>query len=457
MAHDPKTTQKFAAFIVETPASAVPEPSLVAVERAFFDLVGVAMGGAVEPPCRIMQTLVLEKGSRPEAQVIGTSFRTTVADAAYLNGTAAHALDFDDVGGFGHPSSSLVPSLLALGESCGSSGAELVDAYAIGFEVGVVLCSGYNQYERCFHSTGVFGSLASAAAGARLMKLSVGQTMHALAIASSMASGIGRNAGSMTKPLHGGLAARNGVEAVIMARAGFTGAPDLFEAKQGFCEAFLGDNRYDLKAMAAKLGNPFKAATTLGIKSYPTCFGASNAIDAMLHMKQLHGFGVDDIEAIEVSGVTYLSPIARFPDPADGMQAKFSVEHALAVAAMAGEIRIQHFDDEFVNSAQMRALRAKVRVLISARWNPNIMYGTEDGTPVTVILKDGRKLSHHVLKDMSLGKPKNPVSEEKLAEKFRDNVQRVLPAGGNLNAIVTEFRNLRGMADIRTGMGLLAV
>ena len=212
--------------------------------------------------------------------VLGTDTRTSALDATLINGTASHALDYDDVSGVmgGHPSVMLVPPLLALGEMLGSSGRDVALAYVVGYETECRIARGvhFHHYDKGWHPTATLGIFGTVAAAARLLRLSVEQTAVALGLAASLASGLKANFGTMTKPLHVGHSARNGLFAALMVREGFTANPGAFEHKQGFLDVFNGPGTYDTARMLADWYAPFECdgGAEPGLKPYPCCGSA---------------------------------------------------------------------------------------------------------------------------------------------------------------------------------------
>ena len=443
-------TRDIARFVAETPDDRIPAAAIEAAKRSCFDAVGVLLAGSTQPVGEAIRRYARARGGNEEATVLGAGFKTSVTEAALTNGTQAHALDFDDMGAYGHPTVPILPALLALGEWCGSTGRQVLTSYCIGFEVGTTIykVGRYNQYERSFHSTPIFGTVAAAAASSRLVGLDVEQTTAALGIAASEASGVGRNNGTMVKPLHAGLAARNGVTAALLAKEGFLAAPDVYEAKQGFCEAFFGDNRYDMERIVASLGNPFKAEDSIIIKKYPCCGGNHSALDAVLGLIREHDLRYDDVEQVEVQAMTYTSPVLRYPEPKTGLNGKFSIQHAVGAALLDGRVSIEHFTDEAVRDPRLREAAAKVKTEVMARWDPRFMYGETDANPVVIRLKDGRVLSKTVGRHDLRGAPTNPLSTNELVAKFRANAGLVLKNGTALDRAVETWIDLERVADV---------
>ena len=232
--------------------------------------------------------MVREQGGSTEASVFGHGFGAPAGEAALVNGTSAHALDFDDVNMSmrGHPSVPLLPAVLALGEKIGSSGRELIDAFVLGFEVECKLgrVIGAAHYALGWHATSTLGTLGAAAACARLLRLDMERTQIALGIAASLASGVRQNFGTMTKPLHAGWAARNGVIAATLADRGFTADSAAIEGESGLLHAASGGARLNSRALAS-LGDPWEIVSPgIGVKLYPCCYATHRAIDAALEI-----------------------------------------------------------------------------------------------------------------------------------------------------------------------------
>ena len=229
-------TRRLAEFVASTPSRDIEPAAREQARRAILDTLGVMLAGSREDAARITAEMVREQGGSAESTVVGHSFRAAAGEAALVNGTSAHTLDFDDVNMNmrGHPSVPLLPAVLALGEKLGSSGREVIDAFVLGFEVecrlGKVI--GGEHYALGWHATSTLGTLGAGAACARLLRLDADQTQTALGIAASLASGVRQNFGTMTKPLHAGWAARNGVIAVTLSERGLTADTAALEGRE---------------------------------------------------------------------------------------------------------------------------------------------------------------------------------------------------------------------------------
>src|SRR5262249_29042016 len=285
-------------------------------------------------------------------------------NAALATGTAAHAHDFADMCFVSpaHPSAPLVAAALAAGEVTHASGAALLDAYIAGFELEGRLGRAMNprHYQRGWHCTATIGTIGTAAAAARLFGLDVERTGHALAIAASEASGLKENFGTMVKPLHAGLAARNGVVAAQLARAGLTASAAAIDGAQGVLAA-MDSERSSLDDVAADLGIRWEIVETgITVKLYPSCAGTHPTLDALLDLRRLAGFTAADVEAVEV-GVDPIVPTILIHDrPTTGLEGKFSMPFCAAAAVVHGHVRIETFDASHLQGERGRAIQSRV-------------------------------------------------------------------------------------------------
>jgi 2-methylcitrate dehydratase PrpD len=390
-----------------------------------LDTVGVTLAGAGEP-CAVIAGRVA--GSSGPALVFGTARRLTATDAAFVNGTAAHALDFDDCSNTlgGHPSAPVLPGLFALADGAAVSGRDFVTAYVAGFETEARIARAVNfhHYEKGWHPTATLGVFGAAAAAARLLGLTVAQTTTALAIAASLASGIKANFGTMTKPMHIGHCARNGVLAALLAREDFTASPDVFEHRQGFFRVFNGDGNFDADAVLRDWAAPLDIIRPgIAIKQYPCCGSTHPAVDAMLALVTEHDLRPEDVE--RVVSWTHPRRLAHTdrPDPRSALDAKFSVQYCLARALTDRRVALPHFAEDACTEPRVREVLARIEAAPHPKMDPA---STEHfGAEVTVFTRDGRRLSRTV--DRALGRTsENPLPRALLEAKFRDCACRAL-------------------------------
>jgi 2-methylcitrate dehydratase PrpD len=397
---------------------------------AFVDTVGVTLAGIVEAGPRILLHLPGMAGPGP-CLILGTDRRTGPLDATLINGTASHALDYDDVSGVmgGHPSAMLVPPLLALGEMQGSGGRDVALAYVVGYETECRIARGvhFHHYDKGWHPTATLGIFGTVAAAARLLHLSIDTTAVALGLAASLASGLKSNFGTMTKPLHAGHSARNGLFAALMARDGFTANPGAFEHKQGFLDVFNGPGTYDTGRMLADWYAPFECdgAGEPGLKPYPCCGSTHASISRMIDLARTHDLTPERVEKIEIMPHARRLPHTDNPDPRTPLGAKFSIQYCVARALVDRAVKLEHFEGDAPFDPTVRALMARTE----ARPHPDMADDSplQWGAEVAVTTRDGQRLASRLDDFERLGPGARPMTREGLWEKFADCAQRALP------------------------------
>ncbi|MFC4275087.1 MmgE/PrpD family protein [Achromobacter aloeverae] len=430
----------------------LPSPALHGARMGILDTVGVTLAGSGEPAARMAEQ-ALDGGAGPALR-LGTRQRLGVLDAALVNGTAAHALDFDDSSNTmgGHPSAPLVSALLPLAEQLDSAGRDLITAYAAGFETETKLGMAVNlhHYRKGWHPTATLGCFGAAAACARLMGLDGTATATALALAASFASGIKANFGTMTKPLHVGHCARNGLYAARLAQRGFTAnAADVFEHRQGFLDVFNGPGAHDAgKAMAAWADPYDLVAPGIAFKQYPCCGSTHPAIDAMLALVREHRPRLEDVAAIDVAIHSRRLAHTNRPRPRGALDAKFSLQYVVARALADGRVAEVDFGDDAWRDPRIAALLPRVRVAaydeaagariaeIATASRGQVDASNHFAAHVVLALRDGRVLRASV--DQALGRTSaHPLPPALLRHKF------LLCAGTALREDAVE-----GIADI---------
>jgi 2-methylcitrate dehydratase PrpD len=447
-------TARLAEFVVKTTLRDCPEAAIAQVRRAALDTLGVTLAGAGEPAATSVRAVARAEGGTPLCTVIGTSLRTAPTWAALANGAAGHAHDFDDTNFalMGHPSAPLLSAALAAAEAEPADGGAVVLAYLIGFEVSAALGVALNPelYTRGWHATSAVGTLGCAAAVARLLRLDVAQTRHALGIAASLASGLKENFGSMTKPFHAGHAARNGVFAAMVAREGLTASEAALEGRQGYAAAF---SQAKLTADAFDaLGQRWEIlASGIAVKPYPSCALTHSAIDALLDLRARHRIEADQVEDVEV-GVNHVVPdVLRHHSPTNGLERKFSMEYCAAAALASGRVDLGAFGEGPVTDRGTREVMARVRMVV----DPALPDGLEQHawSRVSVRLRDGRTLDSPPRG--ASGHPDQPLSDAQLHAKF---VTCAAPVLGSAEAegVAGQIGHLESVPDIRALTSRLA-
>ncbi len=366
----------YGAWLAETPDD-WPEAAWQAAHRAFTDIVAVAIPGAAEPVAHRVFDTVKTWGAGP-ATAIGQGARLPAPWAALVNGTAAHALDFDD--NFdpakAHATAVLAPAILALAEQEAAGGRQCLDAYIAGLQILGRVGQGLNpaHRNRGWHATATVGAIGAAAACARLLRLDPQKAAHAVSIATSMAAGSMSQFGTMTKPLHAGLAAKSGVLAASLARAGIDAGLHTLDGPTGLNRLMVGpdyeqlrdtlahiEHGQTLRFETAGVGEPLLILSSgLKLKRFPNCGSAHRAMDGLLALREAHGFTAADVEAVHVRApVTHLNNL-MYTAPKDALQAKFSLEYALACLLVTGNCSLADFTDEAANRADLQALYPRI-------------------------------------------------------------------------------------------------
>jgi 2-methylcitrate dehydratase PrpD len=446
-------TTLLAEFVTKQRMEDCPEAAVEAARRAILDCLGVMLAGSIEPAARILQQVAQAEGGMPLCTVVGTGRRTGAVWAALCNGTAAHALDFDDTNFalMGHPSAPVLAAALAAGELALADGRAVAHAFLLGFEVETTLAEIINpaHYEHGWHATCTLGTLGAAAAAARLLGLDAAQTRHALAVAASQSSGLKENFGTMTKPFHAGHAARSGVLSALMAREGWTASERAIEGPQGFLNV-LGAGKQALAPLAT-LGAPWKILTTgVAVKPYPSCACTHSIIDSTLEIRRAQGIRPEEVEEVTVAVAAGVPRILIHARPRTGLEGKFSAQFSAAAALADGRVGITTFHDDRVQDPAIRRLMERVHVTV----DPEIPTDLERHmwTRVTVRCRDGRTAT--VGPRPVPGHPENPLSIEALREKFRECAGLVLPPD-RVDSVLEMVESLDTCPDLRSLTAIL--
>jgi 2-methylcitrate dehydratase PrpD len=425
-------TEQLAQFVARPGLDHIPEEAIRIARTGFIDTIATMLAGRDEPVTRLVREHVRAKrSSLAEARLLLGNEHAGAVDAALVNGVAAHALDYDDVALAGHPSAVLVPSVLAEAAATGASGLAALRAYLVGYEVWAELIGreADAHHSKGWHPTGVFGTVAAAAAAANLRRLDVQRAQHALGIAASLASGLTANFGTMTKPFHAGRAAANGIEAVRLAQAGMTAAPDAFEHEGGFLVALSPRGNVDRTRPAAALGTKLALLEQgLSIKKYPMCYATHRVIDGVLDLARENAVKPGEVERVDATIGATQAVMLRNHAPTTGLEAKFSLEFAVAAALTAGRVGLAQLTDAFVNRPEVRETMGKLAMTTTASRCPvEPAFALNDR--VVLRLKDGRALDSGDIR-FARGNAKLPLAADELRAKFMDCARTV----GDLDA-----------------------
>lgn len=451
-----------AAFTTGLREQPPPAPVIADVKRRVRDLVGNALAAAGAEPGGIVLALAEEMGGAHEATPFIGNGRLPAASVALVNGTLAHALDFDDthLPSVLHPSASVVPAAMAIAERLGLGGEDLCVAVAAGDEICIRLgMAGYDGelgnsvfFERGLHATSICGTLGAAAAVAYLMGLDEARTGHAIAIAASMGAGLleANRTGGSVKQVHCGWAAHAGIVAADLARLGLTGPPTVLEGRFGFLQAYL-DDRAHPEALTDGLGSEWLVTQTF-FKPYPANHFTHAVIDCALQLRET--LQADEIVRVEIGvAAPVLRTIAEPEDqkarPPSGYAAKFSGPYTFAAAFLGGGglgVYLDDFTDEAASDPRRLELAARVRLRPDDECSA--IYPHQFPAVARVELRSGERREVKVL--VNRGGPQDPLSDEELATKFRLNAARRLSEGRaeQLDDLLGHLTELKSVASL---------
>lgn len=443
-------TEELARFTADPKFAVIPDRAIEIVQSGFADTIATMIAGRKEPVVEIARQFVVDRRSlADEASILFGETRAASSDAALINGTAGHALDFDDVALGGHPSTVLVPAILAEAERLDASGTDALRAYLVGYEVWAELfVREQDAYHlKGWHPTAVLGTVGAAASIAHLNRLSPEQCRHALALAASMACGVVANFGTMTKPLHAGRAAAASIDAVRLAAAGLTAAPDAFEHHAGYLAALSPNGRVDRSSPASQLGKTLRVLDYgLSIKKYPTCYATHRVIDGVLDLTRSRSLRADDVKEVRARIGVAQASMLRNHSPVTGLEAKFSLEFAVASALVAGKVGLSELTDDFVAQGAVRDLMRKVSIITDDSQCPiEPVFSINDR--VEVVLNDGTTLDSGNIR-FARGNAKAPLCDVDLRAKFLDCTADA--EGVDAAALYARLTELQSVSSMRT-------
>jgi len=446
---DTKITDEVVAFIAAATFRDFPAEAIRIGKRCVLDGLGLMLAGSAQDCTRIVREFSLNSGQGSEATAFGKdSVKLSAALAALVNGTAGHAMDWDDTqlsttpdrtfGLLTHPTIPPLAASLAVAEMRGGvSGRDFLTAFVTGFEVECKIAESIRpeHYEKGFHSSGTVGTFGAAVAAAKLIGLDRQQLRNLLGMTASMASGIRVNFGTMTKPLHVGRAAQNGVSAALLAQGGFEADPDGLDGPWGFFQVF--GRGVDAERIVDKLGNPYSIVEPgVSVKPYPCGSLTHPSIDAMRAIVMENDLKPDDIqEVVLYAGNNILNPI-RYTTAENELQAKFCMPFLLAAILISRKAGVQEFTHAFVHSQDVRTLMQRIRT----EFDPAIEAKGYDKmrSRVEVTLKNGKKIVRDA-DDRYRGGPENPLSDDELIEKFTDCSQSLVSDATREEIVKTVF------------------
>jgi len=416
-----RTSDDLAAFASTVADRDIPTRARKLAADAITDCVACSIAGSCTELAACLLRVIAGTPAEHEtgASLWGAHRRASMYDAALYNGAIAHALDYDDIShpAYSHPSAVLAPAIFAVAEGSHASGGEIVNAFVIGLEIFGRLGRALNlqHYKHGWHATSTFGSLAAAVAAARILGLSERQIRMAIGIAASAASGLRANFGTMTKPLHAGYAARNGVFAALLAREGATAAEDVLLHKFGFANTFNHRLGIDAEALGPR-DTTLEILTDYGIalKAYPSCAATHPAIEAALNLRKQLSDRLSDIATVRVGVSEFALEPLIYVKPATPLEGKFSMHYCVAAALLHGRVDFGSFSEARINDAAIDALIPKISMQVDDR----VREDREFASIVTIETNNGDRLEERV--QVALGKPARWLSTRQLKDKFSD-------------------------------------
>jgi 2-methylcitrate dehydratase PrpD len=413
---------------------------------ALLDWIGVTVAGAHEESSALARRVLAAEGGRAQATVLGTDQLLSARQVALANGIAGHALDYDDMGlGGAHPSAVVVPAALAMAEREGASGERLAEALLAGYQTLALVsfAAGWSPYRRGFHTTGTVGTIAAAGSCARLLGLDESGWATAIGLAATEAAGLKASFGTMAKHLNAGQAAANGVLAADLAAAGFTAADDGLQDPQGFLATHgdLGD--IDFTRATAALGHD-NAVRHLMFKIHASCGGTHSSIDSVAAAMHRHAVTPEAVERVELRVSSDLIAMCGIANPRTGLESKFSLRHAAALAVLGLSTGPAGFTDEAVLDERTAAMRARIEV------TPSDQLAVDGPAEAVVVRRDGSRVAASVNPYRPLPVEGLADSAAVLADKFRQLVTPVLGPERTSEAeeLVARFDRLGTVADL---------
>jgi 2-methylcitrate dehydratase PrpD len=447
-------------FITRARWKDVPRDAAELAKRCIIDGLGVILAGSTTDGSTILRDHVRRTDGGEESTVFGAEvFRASAGGAAFLNAASGHAMDWDDTqlsttpdrifGLLTHPTIPPLAAALAVGERLRVSGERFLEAFLTDFEVECKIAEAIHphHYKKGFHSSGTIGTFGAASATAKLLGLDAKATGHMLSIAASLCAGIRVNFGTMTKPLHVGRAAQNGVLAAELAAAGFTGGTDGLDGPWGFFQVFSFGEGMDEDRIVGKLGDPYSIVSPgVSIKPYPCGVLGHPTMDAMRALVTAHDVKPEQIKAIRVrAGSNILNPL-RYRIAQTELEAKFCPAFMVSAVALRRKAGIHEFTDAFVRSAPVQQMMARVETIL----DPEIeAKGFEKiRSTVEVDLVDGRTLVQPA-DERYRGGPDRPFTREELHQKFTECAELVLAEQAMADTL-RAVESLETVGDITT-------
>ncbi|OUL77658.1 MmgE/PrpD family protein [Paraburkholderia hospita] len=417
-ARPPKVTRILAEFIVKTGYQDLPAPARKEGVRTLMNWVGVAVGGSHDETVNRAVAALTPFSGPPQANLLGRSERFDIMNAAFINGVSSHIFDYDDthLKTIIHPAGPVASAILAYSQYHPVSGKDFLNALVLGVETELRIGNAVypNHYDVGWHITGTCGVFGSAAATGKLMGLSVQQMVWALGLAASQPVGLRESFGSMNKSFNPGRAAANGIFAALLAARDYTSSDGMIEAKRGWANTI--STKQDYREITEALGTRYES-TLNTYKPFACGIVIHPAIDAAIQLRNQYHLTADQIDHIDLRVHPLVIELTGKKTPQIGLEGKFSIYHAVAIAVIDGAGGEKQFSDAKVCDPVTVALREKVNAIIDPAIKP-------EQVDMTITLKDGRKL--HKFIQHAIGSTEVPMTDQQLEKKFADLADGIL-------------------------------
>ena len=429
-------TEQLARFAIESDRSILTADVAASAKLKFLDTIAVMIPGSRHPSGTSALRVAQRMGGNPASTLLANGEKTSSPLAGFVNGVAAHALEYDDnTRGVGHASVCLVPGCLAVAEETGASGHSMLEAFAIGFEITSRVAKGLRPalIDNGWHPIGIVGGQGVAVAASRLLGLDVLQTRMAIGIMASSGGGVRKNVGTMGKAFHVGHGVRAGIFAALLAQDGFSVDPDIIEGAEGggeghqrfgLADTFSGIGKYRLHLMVEGLGGPLEVArNTTMVRMHPGSTAPSSTVDGVIALAKEHFIDPASVEELVAELTPQCVAIAPYAEPSDEHRAKFCLPYSLAVALIDRQVLLAQYEPKRIAAADVRALMPRIKIELPddlkhhrGQWGENGINWGE--SRITVKLKDGRVLKKAA--PYSRGWPEDPVSWDDVKGKYME-------------------------------------
>lgn len=441
MGKETTLSRQLAEFTVNLEYESLPASTVRLAVLSFLDWLGSGIAGGRELPGQIAGEVVEEAGGRPQATLLTTGEKTSALGAALVNGISSHILELDDVhkASILHSAAAVMPAALAAAELVKAGGKKLIEGIVAGYEVGIRIGEAVTpSHYRYWHTTGTCGTFGAAAAAGKILGLGVGEMVNALGNAGSQAAGLWEFIvdGAMTKHLHPGKAAMNGLLAALLALRGFTGAKRILEGDRGFFKSMAPE--YDAGKVTADLGGRFKIEENC-FKIHSSCRHTHSSLDVVTGLAEVKDITPEEIVSVKVGVYRVALDIAGNPDPETVYAAKFSLPFCVALGLVRRSAGLKDFSPQTLNDPVIREVMKKIQVYV----DPELDAMYPGRWPARVTIETGRGIFKGGT-DYPKGDPENPVSREELEKKFYTLVQPVL-GDKRANGIISAVADLPGI------------